>query len=99
MNAWRLKEEYICRGSVSAKVYGRGGTRVSVKITCEEEERTGFETDAYVAIMEGNVISEVKKRRGKKRRKGEKEGKIRIIEGVEEEKRKIREGVIEVELT
>ena len=44
---------------------GRGGTEVSFMITCSEEERRWFEIGAYVAIIEGILISEIKRRRGK----------------------------------
>ena len=36
----------MCRGSVSVKRDGRGGTEVSVKITCDDEEKGWFEIGA-----------------------------------------------------
>ena len=52
------------------KTGGRGGTEVSVKITCCEEEKRWFEIGAYVAIMEGILISDIKRRKRGKDEKG-----------------------------
>ena len=60
----------MCRGSVSVKRDGRGGTEMSVKITREKEENRRFEIGAYMAIMERILIAETKKRREERRRKG-----------------------------
>ena len=49
---------------------GRGGTEVSVKISCEEEEKRWCEVGAYVAIMAGVLISEIKRRRKREERRG-----------------------------
>lgn len=45
------------------KRYGRGGTGVSVKISCGKEQRKLFEIGAYVAIVEIILISETRRRK------------------------------------
>ena len=70
------------------KRYGRGGTEVSVKITCKKKKKGWFE----VAITEGILISEIKRRRGKERRKGRGVGEGGVGE-------KGEGGVVEVGLT
>lgn len=57
--------------AVPVKRGGTGGTEVSAKITCKTKKKC-FEIVAYVAIMEGILSSEIKRRRESrgKRRKG-----------------------------
>ena len=56
----------MCRGSVSVTRDVRGGTEVSVKITCDEERRWS-QIGSYVAIIKEILISEIRRRRGKGR--------------------------------
>ena len=64
----------MCRGSDSVKRDVRGGTEVSVKVTCKKKKKR-FEKGAYMAIIEWNLDlrDQEEKREGGEKREGKEE--------------------------
>lgn len=62
-NALNRTNDTCVEALVSVRRDGSGGTEVSVKITCEEEENIWFEIGAYGVVAVSMLTSEIKKRR------------------------------------